>query len=90
MISFRVREWDAMCPPEYRGVRRFKVVRIRLLGGFSVSVGSRTIAHNELCLRKALSLTLFVAVMLERFPETRWIAGLIGSPDMAADAAAAD
>ena len=37
----------------------------------------------------ALPLTLFVAVMLETFPETRWIAGLMGLPDAAADAPAA-
>jgi AI-2 transport protein TqsA len=33
----------------------------------------------------ALPLTLFVAVMLETFPETRWIAGLMGLPDTAED-----
>ena len=34
----------------------------------------------------ALPLTLFVAVMLETFPETRWIAGIMGLPTGAADA----
>jgi AI-2 transport protein TqsA len=38
----------------------------------------------------ALPLTLFVAVMLETFPETRWIASLMGLPDIAADAPAAE
>jgi AI-2 transport protein TqsA len=38
----------------------------------------------------ALPLTLFVAVMLETFPETRWIASLMGLPDTAADAPAAE
>ena len=51
-----------MCPPEYRGVRRPKAVRIRLLGGFSVSVGSRTIAHNEWHLRKAARLVKLLAL----------------------------
>jgi AI-2 transport protein TqsA len=36
----------------------------------------------------ALPLTLFVAVMLETFPETRWIAGLMGLPGTAEDAPA--
>jgi DNA-binding SARP family transcriptional activator len=52
-----------MGPPEYRGVRRSKVVRIRLLGGFSVSVGSRTIAHNEWRLRKAATLVKLLALV---------------------------
>jgi AI-2 transport protein TqsA len=38
----------------------------------------------------ALPLTLFVAVMLESFPETRWLASLMGMPDTAADAPAAE
>ena len=38
----------------------------------------------------ALSLTLFVAIMLGTFAETRWIAGLIGLPGTAADAPAAE
>jgi AI-2 transport protein TqsA len=33
----------------------------------------------------ALPLTLFVAVMLETFPETRWLARLMGMPDTTAD-----
>ena len=36
----------------------------------------------------ALPITLFVAVMLDTFPETRWLAGLMGISD--ADAGAAD
>lgn len=35
----------------------------------------------------ALPLTLFVAVMLETFPETRWIAGVMGLPAGSADGA---
>ena len=38
----------------------------------------------------ALPLTLFVAVMLESFPETRWLATLMGMPETAADAPAAE
>jgi AI-2 transport protein TqsA len=38
----------------------------------------------------ALPLTLFVAVMLESFPETRWLASLMGMPDTAANAPAAE
>jgi predicted ATPase/DNA-binding SARP family transcriptional activator/DNA-binding CsgD family transcriptional regulator len=55
-------EWDAMGPPEYRGVRRSEVVRIRLLGGFSVSVDSRSIARNEWHLRKAAALVKLLAL----------------------------
>ena len=36
----------------------------------------------------ALPITLFVAVMLDTFPETRWLAGLMGITDT--DAGAAD
>jgi AI-2 transport protein TqsA len=36
----------------------------------------------------ALPLTLFVAVMLDTFPETRWLASLMGMPDTVADAPA--
>lgn len=36
----------------------------------------------------ALPLTLFVAVMLDTFPETRWVASLMGLPDTASDAPA--
>jgi hypothetical protein len=36
----------------------------------------------------ALPITLFVAVMLDTFPETRWLASLMGISD--ADAGAAD
>jgi predicted ATPase/DNA-binding SARP family transcriptional activator len=57
-----MREWDAMGPPEYRGVRRSKVLRIRLLGGFSVSVESRTIAQNDWHLRKAATLVKLLAL----------------------------
>ena len=38
----------------------------------------------------ALPLTLFVAVLLETSPETRWIASLMGLPDTAANAPAAE
>jgi predicted PurR-regulated permease PerM len=38
----------------------------------------------------ALPLTLFVAVMLESFPETRWLATLMGMPESAADAPAVE
>jgi predicted ATPase/DNA-binding SARP family transcriptional activator/DNA-binding CsgD family transcriptional regulator len=55
-------EWDAMCPPEYRGVTRSRVVRIRLLGGFSVSLESRSIAHNDWRLRKAATLVKLLAL----------------------------
>jgi AI-2 transport protein TqsA len=34
----------------------------------------------------ALPLTLFVAVMLETFPETRWVARLMGMPEARTDA----
>ena len=57
-----MREWDAMGPPEYRGVRRSKVLRIRLLGGFSVSVESRTIAQNDWHLRNAATLVKLLAL----------------------------
>lgn len=36
----------------------------------------------------ALPITLFVAVMLETFPETRWVARLMGMPEAEADALA--
>ena len=51
-----------MCPPGYGSVRRSNVVRIRLLGGFSVSVDSRTIARNEWRLRKAATLVKLLAL----------------------------
>jgi DNA-binding SARP family transcriptional activator len=54
-------EWDAMCAAEYRSVRRSKVVRIGL-GGFSVSVVSRTIAQNGWRLRKAATLVKLLAL----------------------------
>ena len=38
----------------------------------------------------ALPLTLFVAVLLETSPEARWIASLMGLPDTAANAPAAE
>jgi AI-2 transport protein TqsA len=37
-----------------------------------------------------LPLTLFVAIMLETFPETRWIASLMGLPDTTAAGASAE
>jgi hypothetical protein len=39
-----------------------EAVRIKLLGSFSVSVGSRTIQHNEWRLRKAASLVKLLAL----------------------------
>src|SRR3712207_4257568 len=39
-----------------------EAVRIKLLGGFSVSVGSRMIQHNEWRLRKAASLVKLLAL----------------------------
>jgi hypothetical protein len=50
-----------MCAARYRSVRRSKVERIRL-GGFSVSVASRTIAQNEWLLRKAATLVKLLAL----------------------------
>jgi two-component SAPR family response regulator len=55
-------ECDAMCAAGYRSVWRSKVVRIRLLGGFSVLVGSRTIAQNDWLLRKAATLVKLLAL----------------------------
>jgi DNA-binding SARP family transcriptional activator len=43
-----------MCPPaDSRGVTRAEPVRIWLLGGFRVSVGSRTVEEGVWRLRKA-------------------------------------
>ena len=39
-----------------------EAVRIKLLGGFSVSVGSRTIRHDEWRLRKAAALMKLLAL----------------------------
>jgi hypothetical protein len=66
----RVREWYGMCPPGPESVRRSETpsgnrsepVRIWLLGGFRVSVGSRTIHHDEWRLRKAASLLKLLAL----------------------------
>ncbi len=38
----------------------------------------------------ALPLTLFVAVMLETFPETRWISRMMGLPDASPSSSAAE
>jgi DNA-binding SARP family transcriptional activator len=60
-----------MCPPaDFEGVTRSlglggggpEVIRIRLLGGFSVSVGSRTIQQMERRLRKAAALVKLLAL----------------------------
>jgi DNA-binding SARP family transcriptional activator len=43
-------------PTDSKGMKRSEAVRVRLLGTFSVSVGSRTISENEWRLRKAAAL----------------------------------
>ena len=52
-----------MCPPsDSRGITRPETVRVWLLGGFSVSVGSRLIAQREWRLRKAANLVKLLAL----------------------------
>jgi predicted ATPase/DNA-binding SARP family transcriptional activator/DNA-binding CsgD family transcriptional regulator len=49
-------------PADFEGVRRSGAVRVWLLGGFRVSVGSRIIEDNEWRLRKAASLVKLLAL----------------------------
>jgi predicted ATPase/DNA-binding SARP family transcriptional activator/DNA-binding CsgD family transcriptional regulator len=49
-------------PAGFEGVRRAEVVRIWLLGGFRVSVGSRTITQGAWRLRKAAALVKLLAL----------------------------
>src|SRR5215217_7351107 len=52
-----------MCPPAGNdGVARSGVVRVWLLGGFRVSVGPRTIEHDQWRLRKATALVKLLAL----------------------------
>ena len=51
-----------MCPPDSRSVTKREAVRVWLLGGFRVSVGSRTIQQDEWHLRKAAALVKLLAL----------------------------
>ena len=52
-----------MCPPAGNdGVARSGVVRVWLLGGFRVSVGPRTIEHDQWRLRKAAASVKLLAL----------------------------
>ena len=42
--------------------RKVEALRIRLLGGFEVSVGARTIQEGDWCLRKAANLIKLLAL----------------------------
>jgi DNA-binding SARP family transcriptional activator len=64
-------EEQRMCPPaDFEGVARSvrpvgggpEALRIKLLGGFSVSVGSRILQQNEWSLRKAANLVKLLAL----------------------------
>jgi len=58
------RQSTARVRPGSKGVlsARPEAVRVKLLGGFSVSVGNRTIQHNEWRLKKAASLVKLLAL----------------------------
>jgi predicted ATPase/DNA-binding SARP family transcriptional activator/DNA-binding CsgD family transcriptional regulator len=55
-------ETKSMTQPEVSTSKRPKAVRIRLLGSFRVSVGSRTIQQDEWRLRKAAALVKLLAL----------------------------
>jgi DNA-binding SARP family transcriptional activator len=59
----RSRGADGMCPPgDYEGVEQSEAVRVWLLGGFRVSVGSRTMGQDRWRLKKAAALVKLLAL----------------------------
>src|SRR5215213_10323271 len=55
-------EREVMGPVSFEGVKRPEAVRVWLLGGFRVSVGSRTIIQGAWHLRKAAALVKLLAL----------------------------
>src|SRR5215210_3204777 len=79
---------------ERRGSRRRaasvgkpEAVRLRMLGGFSVSVGSRTVGEDAWRLKKAASLVKLLALTPERRLHREQLMGLLW-PDLDEQAAA--
>jgi hypothetical protein len=54
--------------PQNIPAERLEALRIRLLGGFSVSIGTRTIEQNEWRLKRAASLVKLLALARRRLP----------------------
>jgi hypothetical protein len=55
--------------PQNIRAERLEALRIRLLGGFSVSIGTRTIEQNEWRLKRAASLVKLLALARRRRPD---------------------